>query len=76
MHLAQAKTLFPYNGFAAFGDFAPIGTIVHCKLGYFLYFLVGLYLPLSFFNFQFTVEVFPQIEQILLIFLKLVTYNS
>ena len=52
MHLAQALTLF------------PLGNLVHCKLGYFLFLEVGLYFPRSFLSFQVTVEVFLQIEQI------------
>jgi len=49
MHLVQALTLLPE------------GKRSHCKLGYFLDFLVGLYFPLSFLSFQTMVEVFPQI---------------
>jgi len=40
IHFVQALTLLPE------------GKVTHCKLGYFLDFLVGLYFPRSFFNFQ------------------------
>jgi hypothetical protein len=50
MHLVQAFTRFPET------------KRTHCKLGYFLTLVVGLYLPLSFFFCQTRVEVFPQME--------------
>jgi len=40
IHLVQAKTLLPE------------GNLVHCKLGYFLFLMVGLYFPRSFLSFQ------------------------
>jgi len=64
MHFAQAKTRLPRNGLAFLGYFIPAEIITHCKLGYFLFFEVGLYLPRSFLSFQTTVDVFPQIVQV------------
>ncbi len=49
MHLVQALTLLPEGNFA------------HCKLGYFLFLIVGLYFPRSFTCFQTTTYFFPQI---------------
>ena len=51
MHLVQALTLFPDNN------------LTHCKLGYFLFLLVGLYLPRSFFLTTATIDFFPQSGQ-------------
>jgi hypothetical protein len=51
MHLAQAKTRL------------PDANLTHCKLGYFLTFAVGLYLPLSFTRVTAIDDFFPQIEQ-------------
>lgn len=52
MHLTQAFTLWP-----------PI--FIHCKLGYFLFLQVGLYLPLNLTRFVTMTEPFPQIEHCL-----------
>ena len=54
IHFAQAKTLFPLN------------KRTHCKLGYFLTFWVGLYLPLNFTSVQDMPDFFWQMVQILL----------
>jgi hypothetical protein len=48
MQLVQAKTLLPE------------GNLVHCKLGYCLFLVVGLYFPLSFFRTHTKVDDFPQ----------------
>jgi len=53
MHLVQAKTRLPE------------GNLVHCKLGYFLLLVVGLYLPRSFTRRQTTIDDLPQIEHCL-----------
>jgi len=50
MHLVQAKTLLPE------------ASRVHCRLGYFLLFEVGLYLPRSLTLRQAMTEDFAQIE--------------
>ncbi len=49
MHFVQALTLLP--------DVKR----THWRLGYFLFLMVGLYLPLSFFSFQTIIDDFPQI---------------
>jgi len=51
MHLAHAKTRLPE------------GKRVHCKLGYFLTFEVGLNFPLSFTRVLPMADFFPQIVQ-------------
>jgi len=55
MHLVQALTLLPDP------------KVTHCRLGYFLFLTVGLYLPLSFFKRHDTIDVFLQIAHCLLI---------
>ena len=54
MHLAQARTR----------SFLPVVNRVHCKLGYFLTFWVGLYLPLNLIRDQDIPDFLAQIEQI------------
>jgi len=49
MHLAQAKTRL------------PVGRRTHCKFGYFLFLMVGLYFPRSFISRQAIIDFFPQI---------------
>lgn len=63
MHFAQALTLLPDVNFT------------HCKLGYFLFLMVGLYLPRSFFNFQTSIDPFPQIAHCLAIYLILSKFH-
>jgi len=53
IHFVQAKTLFLE------------GNLTHCKLGYFLFLVVGLYLPLNFTSRQASIDFFPQIVQTL-----------
>lgn len=60
MHLVQAKILLPAN-FLYFLRFIFKGTLTHCKLGYFLRLVVGLYLPRSFFLWPKTRDPLPQI---------------
>jgi len=55
MQLVQALILF------------PDAKRTHCKLGYFLFFGVGLYFPLSFFKGVIKIEPLPQILQTLAI---------
>ena len=63
MHLVQAKTRLPRKGIAFRGDVVFKGILTHCKLGYFLLLVVGLYFPRSFFSFQTTVDFLLQIGQ-------------
>ena len=49
IHLVQASTLLPE------------ANLTHCKFGYFLFLVVGLYFPRSFFNFQTKIDFLPQI---------------
>jgi len=49
IHLAQAKTLFPE------------ANLTHCKFGYFLFLMVGLYFPRSLISFPTILVPFPQI---------------
>jgi hypothetical protein len=42
-----------------------LAKVTHCKLGYFLFFVVGLYLLLSFFRVIVLIYFLPQIVQIL-----------
>jgi len=49
MHLAQAKTRLPED------------KRTHCKFGYFLFLMVGLYFPRSFISRQTITDPFPQI---------------
>ncbi len=59
IHFVQARILFPRNFFR--DDFLiSRGTRTHCKLGYLLYFLVGLNLPRSLINLQAVTDFFPQ----------------
>jgi len=51
IHLAQALTLW------------PLDKRIHCKLGYFLFLAVGLYLPRSFLRTVATIDFLPQIAQ-------------
>jgi len=60
MHLVQAKTLLPAN-FLKACFFMPKGIRTHCKLGYFLFLMVGLYFPRSFLIFPTNFPVLPQI---------------
>ena len=53
MHLAQAFTLLPE------------AKRTHWRLGCFLFLMVGLYFPLSFFNFQTILPLLPQIAHCL-----------
>ena len=53
MHFVQALILL------------PLAKVVHCKFGYFLVLLVGLYLLRSFFRVTLIIDVFSQREQIL-----------
>ena len=55
MHLVQAFTLF-------FDD----GNLTHWRFGYFIFLPVGLYLPRSFFRVTATIEVLPQMVQVLI----------
>ncbi len=55
IHLVHAKTRLPAR------------VLAHCKLGYFLFLMVGLYFPLSFFNLQTIMVDFPQISQVFVI---------
>jgi len=55
MHLVQALTLL------------PDAKVTHCKLGYFLFLMVGLYFPRSFFNLPTILPRFPQIAHCLAI---------
>ena len=55
IHLVQALTLL------------PDAKVTHCKLGCFLFLMVGLYLPLSFFSVQTILPFLPQIVHCLLI---------
>ena len=54
MHLVQAKTLLPE------------GKRAHCKLGYFLFLMVGLYFPRSLTLLQTIIPLFPQIAHCLI----------
>ena len=56
IHFVQAKTRFPE------------GNLTHCKLGYFLDFLVGLYFPRSFFSLPTIIDDFAQIAHCLAIY--------
>jgi hypothetical protein len=56
MHLVQANTR----------SFLPVIKRAHCKLGYFLIFWVGLYLPRSFTKDQLIPDFLAQIAQTLL----------
>jgi len=58
MHLVQALILFPVPNFT------------HCKFGYFLFLLVGLYLLFDFFRVTVTIDFLPQIAQTRDIILK------
>jgi len=50
---------------------SPEGRIAHCKLGFFLFFGVGLYLDISLLYFLPIVDFFPQIAQVLgIVFIK------
>jgi hypothetical protein len=53
MHLTHAFILLPF------------GKVVHCRFGYFLFTLVGLYLPRSLTRVVAFIDFLPQIEQIL-----------
>lgn len=53
MHWAQALTRLPESN------------LTHCKLGYFLFWTVGLYLPRNFTSLVAIREPLPQIEQVL-----------
>ncbi len=55
MHLVQALTRLPED------------KVAHCKLGCFLFLMVGLYLPRSFFSFQTIFPFLPQMAHCLLI---------
>jgi hypothetical protein len=59
MHLVQAFILLPANSLN-FGG-ASIGILTHCRLGYFRFFGLGLYFPLSLFNFRAIIVDFWQI---------------
>jgi hypothetical protein len=51
---------------------SPEGKIAHCKLGFFLFLGVGLYLDISLLYFLPIVDFFPQIAQILgIVFLSI-----
>jgi len=52
MHLVHALTLLLF------------ANLTHCKLGYFLFLAVGLYLLRSFFRVTVTIDFFPQMTQI------------
>jgi len=60
MHLAQALTLLLFANFT------------HCKFGCFLFFVVGLYLLLSFFLTVTTTDFLLHISQILLMLFQLI----
>jgi hypothetical protein len=47
MHLVQARTLFPAKGLNALRVVFS-GTLSHCRLGYLLVLVLGLYFPRSF----------------------------
>jgi len=61
MHFAQAITLLPANS-TYFFLLVSTGTVNHCKLGYFLFFGLGLYLEINFLNCLPIKEDLPQIE--------------
>lgn len=61
IHFVQARILFPLNFFRA-AFLISTGTRTHCKLGRFLYFLVGLNFPRSLINLQAITDFFPQIR--------------
>lgn len=63
IHLVQALTLFPSERLA------------HCRLGYFFFFPVGLYLPRSFFLVTATIGFLPQIEHLLDILRNILSLN-
>ncbi len=56
IHLAQAKTLLPESKPAL-----PAGRRTHCKFGYFLFLMVGLYFPRSLISLPTILVPFPQI---------------
>ncbi len=60
IHFVQAKILFPAK-LLNFFLFVPPGTRTHCKLGYLLFLVLGLYFPRSLTSFLNFCEVFPQI---------------
>ena len=62
MHLVQASTLL------------PLGNFTHWRFGYFLFLMVGLYFPRSFFNFQTIIDFFPQIEHCLAMMFNLTKF--
>jgi len=53
IHLVQALTRL------------PLLSLTHCKLGYFLFLVVGLYLPRSFLRTVATIDFLPQIAHLL-----------
>ena len=59
IHLVQAKILLPANSLN-FLCFIPRGIRAHCKFGYLLILVLGLYFPLSLFSCLNFCEVFPQ----------------
>lgn len=61
IHLVQALTFFPLFKFT------------HCKFGYFLFLVVGLYLLRNFFRVTVTIDFFPQIAQTRDMILKSIT---
>ena len=61
IHLAQAKTLFPRKRAWSPRGFTPEANLTHCKFGYFLFLMVGLYFPLNFTLLPTITPRFPQI---------------